>query len=171
MPGKERDLTVAPVNTYAALLDATMRAQRLGPGEVARRSGVHRATIYAALKGEPMGQPPEDETIRRLAGALGINETRLRWTVAQSLGLVGELDEGATIDLTGLDKDSVEMVRLLVGALRRGTQETEVRIARSGTRLEEPDEDEDLVSEPPARLRRVARQGGEETQDPPVGGA
>ena len=72
--------------------------------ELARRAGMHRQTINKIVKDNRshIGQMPDDTTIERIAGALGIPSHRLSQAAAHSL--IG--DGGETSDT--LDAYSTE---------------------------------------------------------------
>jgi transcriptional regulator with XRE-family HTH domain len=75
------------MHAYRRLIQAEMDARGWSVSELARRAGMHRQTLNKIVndKRSHIGQMPDDATIERIAGALGIPAHRLSQAAAQSL--------------------------------------------------------------------------------------
>ena len=81
------------MHEYRRLIQSEMDARGWTVSELARRAGMHRQTINKIVRDDRthIGQMPDDTTIERIAGALGIPAYRLSQAAARSL--IGETDD------------------------------------------------------------------------------
>ena len=96
--GGERDLPVQPPRTAAApqdlalnplqrLIQERLRERGWSYGEVARRGGLPRSTVYTLATTRNLGRPPRPATIDALAKGLDVPVSAVRAAAAESTGL------------------------------------------------------------------------------------
>ncbi len=95
--GDERDLPqartpVAPAPEYAInplqrLIQERLRERGLSYGEVARRGGLPRSTVYTLAMTRNLARPPRPATIDGLAKGLDVPVSAVRAAAAESTGL------------------------------------------------------------------------------------
>ena len=96
--GGGRDLPVRPPRTTAApqdlalnplqrLIQERLRGRGWSYGEVARRGGLPRSTVYTLATTRNLGRPPRPATIDALAKGLDVPVSAVRTAAAESTGL------------------------------------------------------------------------------------
>ena len=96
--GGERDLPVRQPRTAAApqdlalnplqrLIQQRLRERGWSYGEVARRGGLPRSTVYTLATTRNLGRPPRPATIDALAKGLDVPVSAVRTAAAESTGL------------------------------------------------------------------------------------
>lgn len=88
------------MHEYQRLIQAELDARGWTVSELARRAGMHRQTLYKIVNDTRahIGQMPDDNTIDRISGALGIPGERLRQAAAHSLVGVATDETGDPLD-------------------------------------------------------------------------
>ena len=97
-PGGERDLPVRqpraaaapqdlPLNPLQRLIQQRLRERGWSYGEVARRGGLPRSTVYTLATTRNLGRPPRPATIDALAKGLEVPVSAVRTAAAESTGL------------------------------------------------------------------------------------
>ncbi|HXZ76415.1 MAG TPA: helix-turn-helix transcriptional regulator, partial [Streptosporangiaceae bacterium] len=96
--GDERDLPTGQPRPAAAALDRAinplqrlirqrLREQGWSYGEVARRGGMPRSTVYTLATTRNLGRPPRPATIDALARGLDVPVSAVRAAAAEATGL------------------------------------------------------------------------------------
>ena len=87
------------MHEYRRLIQAELDARGWSVSELARRAGMHRQTLYKIVNDTRphIGQMPDDSTVERIAGALGIPAERLSAAAARSL-IGADADAGDPLD-------------------------------------------------------------------------
>jgi transcriptional regulator with XRE-family HTH domain len=90
-PGTRTEDAVAPlerpINPLQRLIKQRMRERNWSYGEVARRGGLHRSTVYTLAVTRALGRPPRPATIDGLARGLDVPVAVVRAAAAESTGL------------------------------------------------------------------------------------
>ncbi len=90
-PGTRTEDAVVPteraMNPLQRLIQRRMQERNWSYGEVARRGGLHRSTVYTLAITRSLGRPPRPATIDGLARGLDVPVTVVRAAAAESTGL------------------------------------------------------------------------------------
>ena len=90
-PAAERpDASAAPdqaINPLQRLISQRLRERKWSYGEVARRGGLPRSTVYTLATTRNLGRPPRPATIDALAKGLDVPVSAVRAAAAESTGL------------------------------------------------------------------------------------
>jgi hypothetical protein len=90
-PGARTEEAVVPperdINPLQHLIKQRLRERNWSYGEVARRGGLHRSTVYTLAVTRSLGRPPRPATIDGLARGLDVPVALVRAAAAESTGL------------------------------------------------------------------------------------
>jgi transcriptional regulator with XRE-family HTH domain len=90
-PGARTEDAVVPleqaVNPLQRLIQQRLRERNWSYGEVARRGGLPRSTVYTLAITRNLGRPPRPATIDALARGLDVPVSAVRAAAAESTGL------------------------------------------------------------------------------------
>ena len=90
-PGTRTEDAVVPferaLNPLQRLIQRRLRERNWSYGEVARRGGLHRSTVYTLASTRNLGRPPRPATIDALARGLDVPVAVVRAAAAESTGL------------------------------------------------------------------------------------
>ena len=89
-PGQPNLSAPAPdqtINPLQRLIHQRLREQKWSYGEVARRGGLPRSTVYTLATTRNLGRPPRPATIDALARGLEVPVSAVRAAAAESTGL------------------------------------------------------------------------------------
>jgi transcriptional regulator with XRE-family HTH domain len=89
-PGQPNISAPAPdetINPLQRLIHQRLRDQKWSYGEVARRGGLPRSTVYTLATTRNLGRPPRPATIDALARGLEVPVSAVRAAAAESTGL------------------------------------------------------------------------------------
>ncbi|HTV99517.1 MAG TPA: helix-turn-helix transcriptional regulator [Streptosporangiaceae bacterium] len=75
------------INPLQRLIHQRLREQKWSYGEVARRGGLPRSTVYTLATTRNLGRPPRPATIDALARGLEVPVSAVRAAAAESTGL------------------------------------------------------------------------------------
>jgi transcriptional regulator with XRE-family HTH domain len=75
------------INPLQRLIQQRLRERNWSYGEVARRGGLHRSTVYTLAVTRNLGRPPRPATIDGLARGLDVPVAVVRAAAAESTGL------------------------------------------------------------------------------------
>jgi transcriptional regulator with XRE-family HTH domain len=75
------------INPLQRLIQQRLREQGLSYGDVARRGGLPRSTVYTLATTRNLARPPRPATIDALARGLDVPVTAVRAAAAESTGL------------------------------------------------------------------------------------
>ena len=90
-PGTRTEDAVVPlerdINPLQRLIQQRLRERKWSYGEVARRGGLHRSTVYTLAVTRNLVRPPRPATIDGLARGLDVPVSAVRAAAAESTGL------------------------------------------------------------------------------------
>src|SRR5213075_3449307 len=91
-PPLDQPLSAAPavdqdINPLQRLIHQRLRERGWSYGEVARRGGLPRSTVYTLAMTRNLGRPPRPATIDALAQGLDVPVSAVRAAAAESTGL------------------------------------------------------------------------------------
>jgi transcriptional regulator with XRE-family HTH domain len=91
LPGQQPRTAAAPqdlaLNPLQRLIQQRLRERGWSYGEVARRGGLPRSTVYTLATTRNLGRPPRPATIDALAKGLDVPVSAVRAAAAESTGL------------------------------------------------------------------------------------
>ena len=86
-PEKSEAAPAQPVNPLQRLIAARLQERGWSYGEVARRSGLPRSTVYTLATTRNLVRPPRPATINGLAKGLDVPVSAVRAAAAESTGM------------------------------------------------------------------------------------
>jgi transcriptional regulator with XRE-family HTH domain len=86
-PADARPAVPQPVNPLQRLIAARLQERGWSYGEVARRSGLPRSTVYTLATTRNLVRPPRPATINGLAKGLDVPASAVRAAAAESTGM------------------------------------------------------------------------------------
>ena len=76
-----------PINPLRRLIHRRMRERNWSYGEVARRGGLPRSTVYTLAMTQNLARPPRPSTLNALAKGLDVPVSAVRAAAAESTGM------------------------------------------------------------------------------------
>lgn len=113
------------LNPLALLVQRRIEEKGLSYGDVARLGGLPKSTVYKIAHTERWTNPPQIETLDRLARGLGLPPNVVRKAASEAVGLTAVVEEDPSLgiligSIESLTSDQREQIAALVDAMTRG---------------------------------------------------